>query len=1094
MHSALFGQRKVEVKRNALSSVAVLSRNASAVPATPRLSRAPATARSAGTGALSGLPHRLPAASAAPAAANNIVRLLRSSGLPTPAASQLAPLAAGLSEIGRRLIDFAPVARRFLPFSLLSLGGDSAQRFDPATAPLPRLTQSFATLDQTFEALDGLVTATTPWPDFSGQRAALQTLLTRSRQQIRGLAVSRPEQAARQLAALFDLFELRAGSTGGADQGRLAAARGILARSRPSRAAGRHQAVPAPPSAAAPGPTAGAASRPGIDPAVAAARTRLKAVQTQAGERNQQVVAQQRTAAAGWDAAQESLARFYWQAAGQRAAQPALRGALGEVEARLQALRTVYRQANAPVAALKAARQQLGQIAAGDGGHGLATQTAQARKQVSSWAQAADAWRGRLSEQINALAQWQQAGQRYVQALAAPGAGAREARLPTLPALTALQAPAGGLAPEAAQAARKATAALHTWLPGDALRPQETDAPGTDRAASPAAEIDTDSVRQTVALLTPQESEDWQRYTERFPDIADLIRQAAHDATDAELAEAIRMLLRGATGQEVVAALRNDGVASGGLPPGRRTPPAALAGEGPESDNAFPDLPLHAPAIGDPRQGRRARPHDAAVVPSGPATARPLQPFEIQSPGLLPLPSAAPALRETRTGFHFSFSIPGSYELFVRAWTQDGNPLPALLWPELINTFDRRGPMEAIADTLSKRLPPEISWRVSMFPPSPIGLSSFGLERLSSLVLEIEPAVASGAVKYDPRKKTYSLNLIETPEGRRLAAPLAVQVVEARGVAPFDIPGLPSLPLHPSWKHEVLKVWNVTLDGPIDAQLAAAITRAINQGALCKELWYQPGQIKARAKWRVRFALPGSVAREGTHRLPKGWSNLAARLLSPDRRETPDQVLKSHWLGIKFRAGLTASLQGYRQSITSSPTYANNQPNLWAPSPTQPHALEPAPLPDLAFVPGRVPGVAGRIVLHAPAGAEEAAPAGRERLDPKAVTRLVLPDAGNRRIAISGAVLNALNGHAVQASDLPAITQFLRSLDIASIGRGRSDRGVLSWNAGVVYEVMSAFERGQPFPPETIETIYTAIETFVESLPSASGTLNLPGP
>lgn len=132
--------------------------------------------------------------------------------------------------------------------------------------------------------------------------------------------------------------------------------------------------------------------------------------------------------------------------------------------------------------------------------------------------------------------------------------------------------------------------------------------------------------------------------------------------------------------------------------------------------------------------------------------------------------------------------------------------------------------------------------------------------------------------------------------------------------------------------------------------------------------------------------------------------------------------------------------------------------------------------------------------MHSATDVEAAAPLGRERLDPRSVTQLLLPDAGNRKVAISGAVLNALNGHAVEASDLPAITQFLRSLDIASIGLGRSGRGVLSWNAGIVYDVMSAFERGQPLPPETIEAIYTTIEKFVEALPSASGTLNLPGP
>ena len=238
--------------------------------------RASAAARPAGGHVLHGLSAPLRPASAAPAAANKIVRFLRTSGLPAPAASQLAPLAAGLAEVGRRLVGSVPVAGAI--GALLSLGGDSAQHPRPATDLLPRLTRSRATLDQTFEALNDLVTATTGWPDLSGRRAALQSLLARSRSQIRGLAVGQPQQAARQLAALFALFELRAGDAGGADQGRLAAARAILARSRPAQAAATAtQSAPPPasgprPARALKGATPKGAAPKGTVPAVAPAR------------------------------------------------------------------------------------------------------------------------------------------------------------------------------------------------------------------------------------------------------------------------------------------------------------------------------------------------------------------------------------------------------------------------------------------------------------------------------------------------------------------------------------------------------------------------------------------------------------------------------------------------------------------------------------------------------------------------------------------------------------------------------------------------------------------------------------------------------
>ena len=174
-----------------------------------------------------------PSSGASAAAANNIVRFLRSTGLAAPPPAQAAAAAKGLASIGQRALKFGAVG------AVLNLGGDSAQNVQRSTQLLPLLTQSRATLEPTFQALDGLVTATTAWPDISGIRAALQSLLARSRVQIQALAVSKPEKAAQQLAALFKLFELRAGagSAGTADQGRLAVARDIVTRSAPARQA-----------------------------------------------------------------------------------------------------------------------------------------------------------------------------------------------------------------------------------------------------------------------------------------------------------------------------------------------------------------------------------------------------------------------------------------------------------------------------------------------------------------------------------------------------------------------------------------------------------------------------------------------------------------------------------------------------------------------------------------------------------------------------------------------------------------------------------------------------------------------------------------
>jgi hypothetical protein len=175
-----------------------------------------------------------PSSGASAAAANKIVRFLRNSGLPAPQPAQVAAVAEGLADVASavsRGLSLSVASRFWALGTLLSLGGDSAQNAQPSTQLLLRLAKGRAKLDLTFQALDGLVTETTPWPDLSGRRAALQSLLARSRGQIQTLAASQPEKAAQQLAALFKLFGLRVGSAGAADQGRLAVARDILTRS-----------------------------------------------------------------------------------------------------------------------------------------------------------------------------------------------------------------------------------------------------------------------------------------------------------------------------------------------------------------------------------------------------------------------------------------------------------------------------------------------------------------------------------------------------------------------------------------------------------------------------------------------------------------------------------------------------------------------------------------------------------------------------------------------------------------------------------------------------------------------------------------------
>jgi uncharacterized protein YjbI with pentapeptide repeats len=93
---------------------------------------------------------------------------------------------------------------------------------------------------------------------------------------------------------------------------------------------------------------------------------------------------------------------------------------------------------------------------------------------------------------------------------------------------------------------------------------------------------DEEFTRRVLPQLTPQEGEDWREYAQNNPDIVTIIREAGHDASDADRAEAVRALLRGAAGQDVAAWLRAGGLGSSRVPPGGGNRTTAIAAS-PES-------------------------------------------------------------------------------------------------------------------------------------------------------------------------------------------------------------------------------------------------------------------------------------------------------------------------------------------------------------------------------------------------------------------------------------------------------------------------------------------------------------------------------
>jgi len=535
-------------------------------------------------------------------------------------------------------------------------------------------------------------------------------------------------------------------------------------------------------------------------------------------------------------------------------------------------------------------------------------------------------------------------------------------------------------------------------------------------------------------------------------------------------------------------------------PPG---PPAPPGGAGP------PGAPGSAPGAPGP----------------SPITAR------LGLEGLAPPPTGSGTVQ--RSGIQLSLML-GGHQLAVRIWKQAGDAAPPELPlpPAWVEVFDRRGPIDSVARLLADRLPSGFAWRVMHVPPLPVGLATaVGVEQLSSIAVRIGDALASGAVLHDPETGRLRLNLRETPDGPSLVAPLDVDVVEARGVAPSDVTGLPSLPLHPIVSSEVLRVWHLRLSGPIDAQLAVAVTRGLNQSPLGREFWWLPGgDAGVVAKGRIRFAQPGTFPIGGVFRLPKTWPGLSSGLMPgqgpPDQpqppgnamRPPPDEVLPSRWGGLRFgfEGVVRFGIAGFRQTVKPGPVPNAGRPYPWpegverrpsTPDPARLNAWPPGvlrdpeaharPLPTRVFLPAIGTEVPSRIrpLQSEPGTTDDDALA---RVEPRAEFTLTFPGPDAPMLRIGGSVLNVLHGHPVHAPDLPALGRFLRSLDPAAVQRGDAQRRdvapVLSFNAAVVFEAMQAFEPGQPMPPPVVRRLWEAIDTFARSLPSGPGQFNLPGP
>lgn len=378
---------------------------------------------------------------------------------------------------------------------------------------------------------------------------------------------------------------------------------------------------------------------------------------------------------------------------------------------------------------------------------------------------------------------------------------------------------------------------------------------------------------------------------------------------------------------------------------------------------------------------------------------------------------------------------------------------------------------ERVAQTLAERAPPGWGWSVKAAGANPtMGSTTAGVNLGNYIeVADLQAAVDSGAVLYDPGApigSRYRLNTVTNASGEAvMALPLQLIVGWRSAVVPTRMPGVPPLPVSVNLGRA--SETRTLLSGPIHAELLQALNAGLNN-PLGVQFWHDAGTLSSRHVRQINFALPGMVPREGAYSLPKGWTRLEDQLLSEAQRRDP----RAWATYTKATGTVGGSLFGIGGRVGFSTERVERVAPDHGPLIAQTYDL-PAPGGALA-VPSRVApftfssgiqGQEGYTLLEVLPDDPAAMRVQGQYVQPDVQGRLIVH--ARDTIALPGSVLNALNGFAVEAGDVPRIIAFLRALDPA----GTSVKGP----AQRVFEVVSRVQVGQPLSAEGIGLIREAI-------------------
>lgn len=496
--------------------------------------------------------------------------------------------------------------------------------------------------------------------------------------------------------------------------------------------------------------------------------------------------------------------------------------------------------------------------------------------------------------------------------------------------------------------------------------------------------------REITRRLTPEEQEFWREYSEAHPDVATLIRDAAHDADEASMAEAARALMRGAYGQDVVAWLRGGGLGSGMVPPGGRIPGAAVGGAPEPDPRDLRNLLGYASQLSEDQMARlpegiRDILHgnielglqngifDANERIAANAALGRLERVGVSEAGVLAErlpPPGEPPFTETRMRYGISISTKAVGNVAI--WVQQGgrrtvtpdelarNSAPIR---EALAQFDRNDPQasfQRIADAVqqvgqSLGVPLGFSAEVDLGIPFlfsvPGTLGEFLWGQKTEEYVEfgnLDRLLQQRAIVRDPnapRRQQLQLNADLNPQtgrmrlnedltltiGSRASFSLSSQAFSA--LLEF-IPGAPEIEgaiesvVNTVGGGARTREWTITL--PAGTELDAGFVNSLNRGLndiRRRALWNDADSPIARTAVQIPFYGQDRIVFDG-QRLPEGMRSLEELIPESRRDDHTTFTTVGARLSVPFVMGTSAASRLQRVAVSSSSPIPQNQPLL----------------------------------------------------------------------------------------------------------------------------------------------------------------------